>query len=613
MLSKKGVTPVVGFVLLLGFSIAIGASIFLMTSKHTTEIISSSTEYLEGGLHCEDVKIDVMVQDPDACALSVSNVRFQNIEQLRIFKSDYDVISYIYKDKILQPRTENRPSAEYTAILNTSYCGSISVTPIIKIDDKFATCRDKTITVDCTACVGLSCGNNTIEPGETCDGADLDGEDCISQGFGGGVLACAADCLSFDTSGCVGAAAGREEIFFIGFEDAGEVNNWSKDFYENIWGEVLYRSGANNCNPIEGSSMLAGSGRPTNGSHKEMPNYNDNSGIVNMEGNVLLMHLNQDPAYGENPSFFYDFSGNGNNGYCVADCPVFNSSGKYGGTYEFLGDAVQNFINISNSPSLMITGEITLMAWVKPHSYLTDKRIVQKRQGINENSYGLFIDSGGVEFRASNCAPSSYQGVSDSSVIPLETWSHVAATFVDATDTVKIYFNGINTNTSTSFTRTLCGINEEAVQIGGVEDRAIRWFNGFIDEVAIFNRSLSDVEISDIYNTSFYSTLVRYNRTLPIDVTNHNTIEIDYSMASEEAESADDLEFYYYTGSSWQLCNASVNRDSGGCAGWENFTCSINLDGGVTDLYIGAAWKTSSHSMSENVFWDNINITGIPN
>ncbi len=46
------------------------------------------------------------------------------------------------------------------------------------------------------------CGDNTIDPGETCDGTALGGETCSSQGCSGGTLACAGDCSGFDTSGC---------------------------------------------------------------------------------------------------------------------------------------------------------------------------------------------------------------------------------------------------------------------------------------------------------------------------------------------------------------------------------------------------------------------------
>jgi len=57
---------------------------------------------------------------------------------------------------------------------------------------------------ECAACTGPTCGDDLAEDTEVCDGTDLAGEDCVSQGFAGGTLACAADCSGFDTSGCTG-------------------------------------------------------------------------------------------------------------------------------------------------------------------------------------------------------------------------------------------------------------------------------------------------------------------------------------------------------------------------------------------------------------------------
>ncbi len=51
-------------------------------------------------------------------------------------------------------------------------------------------------------CIALvKCGNGTIDAGEQCDGANLNGTTCGSQGFDGGNLSCTGGC-AFDTSGC---------------------------------------------------------------------------------------------------------------------------------------------------------------------------------------------------------------------------------------------------------------------------------------------------------------------------------------------------------------------------------------------------------------------------
>ncbi len=63
---------------------------------------------------------------------------------------------------------------------------------------------DTDCTYDTSGCQAAICGNGNIETGEQCDGANLSGQDCIDFGFAGGTLVCTS--CSFDTSGCVNCA-----------------------------------------------------------------------------------------------------------------------------------------------------------------------------------------------------------------------------------------------------------------------------------------------------------------------------------------------------------------------------------------------------------------------
>ena len=66
-------------------------------------------------------------------------------------------------------------------------------------------CLSDCSSFDTSGCSGGPvCGDNAAEPPEVCDGTDLAGEDCASQGFAGGTLGCKADCTGFDTSSCSG-------------------------------------------------------------------------------------------------------------------------------------------------------------------------------------------------------------------------------------------------------------------------------------------------------------------------------------------------------------------------------------------------------------------------
>ncbi len=56
---------------------------------------------------------------------------------------------------------------------------------------------------DTTQCQqAQSCGNGVAEGTETCDGSDLGGATCQSEGFGTGTLLCNAACTGFNTSNC---------------------------------------------------------------------------------------------------------------------------------------------------------------------------------------------------------------------------------------------------------------------------------------------------------------------------------------------------------------------------------------------------------------------------
>ncbi len=57
------------------------------------------------------------------------------------------------------------------------------------------------------------CGNGVVDPGEFCDGEDLDGQTCADRFyFGGGTLACREDC-TFDDAGCVAVDEGTTSGF----------------------------------------------------------------------------------------------------------------------------------------------------------------------------------------------------------------------------------------------------------------------------------------------------------------------------------------------------------------------------------------------------------------
>ncbi len=63
------------------------------------------------------------------------------------------------------------------------------------------------------------CGNNLIEGAEVCDGTNLNGQTCVSQGFTGGTLSCNAVCSAFVTTACTGGTPVTTTFFSVAAED----------------------------------------------------------------------------------------------------------------------------------------------------------------------------------------------------------------------------------------------------------------------------------------------------------------------------------------------------------------------------------------------------------
>ncbi len=71
---------------------------------------------------------------------------------------------------------------------------------------------------DTSGCENIAdpiCGDDAVnQVNEDCDGTDLDGEDCVSQGFSGGTLACDSGC-NFDTSGCESGCTQGDDLISL--------------------------------------------------------------------------------------------------------------------------------------------------------------------------------------------------------------------------------------------------------------------------------------------------------------------------------------------------------------------------------------------------------------
>lgn len=228
--------------------------------------------------------------------------------------------------------------------------------------------------------------------------------------------------------------------------------------------------------------------------------YNWTAPVIVPEVNtVLLLHLDNRSAYGENQTLAVDFSNYGNNnGTLVGNARPNMSGGYLAGGWEFDGVGQASYLNIPSSASLNVNGNITIVAWIKPYSGGSEGYIASKDSDTT-NGYFFKINytSNATEFGSNN----DFVNASDANLFIRNGWTHVAV--VANTTTVIFYKNGIANKTHVG-SYSFNVLNTNTLRIGATNDPGASGgdpggFNGTLDELAIYNRTLSATEILDIY------------------------------------------------------------------------------------------------------------------
>ena len=186
-----------------------------------------------------------------------------------------------------------------------------------------------------------------------------------------------------------------------------------------------------------------------------------------------------------------DSSGNSNNG-SISNA-TWNTGGKYGSALSFNG--TNSIVSVNDSNSLDLTTGMTIEAWVKPTT-LSSWRSILVKERPNHLVYALYANtdtsrpSGEVYVNGVNT------DVRGTSQLPINTWTHVAVTF-DGSN-LKIFINGVQS--STKAVSGSIGISSNSLRIGGNTIWG-EYFNGLIDEVRIYNKALTDLEIENDRDT----------------------------------------------------------------------------------------------------------------
>ena len=171
---------------------------------------------------------------------------------------------------------------------------------------------------------------------------------------------------------------------------------------------------------------------------------------------------------------------------------TWTATGKYGPALSFNGTSAM--VTVADANALDLTTGMTLEAWVFPTA-ATGVRDILIKEGTGVDIYNLYARNGAGQLEATVFAGGANRWATGA-VLPLSTWTHVAATYNGTT--IRLYVNGVQVGT-TAFTGVI-GTSTGALRIGG-NSLWGEFFQGQIDEVRIYNRALTAAELLTDMNT----------------------------------------------------------------------------------------------------------------
>jgi hypothetical protein len=220
----------------------------------------------------------------------------------------------------------------------------------------------------------------------------------------------------------------------------------------------------------------------------------------------------------------YDFSGNNLNGTFGGSCTD-NQSGPQSPAYPgfestntaaiFLNSQSNAFVSLPAQLNLN-TNTVTITAWIQPMSLINNYYGLFMWRGTNGDAAGFGF--GGGTLQNSTMAQLGYTWNTNGAATwgwgsglypPMGQWSFVALTITPTNTTIHLcYADSASTNVLKavqSITNYPEAFNTGTLRIG-CDNYDGRTFNGYIDEVAVFARSLSDSEVQGLFLASLGST-----------------------------------------------------------------------------------------------------------
>ena len=204
--------------------------------------------------------------------------------------------------------------------------------------------------------------------------------------------------------------------------------------------------------------------------------------LINQSGMTLLLDAANARSYPGSGSTWNDISGNAN------DCSLINSPTYSNDYFSFNGSSQYGIC--ANAP--LNTVEYTKSVWFNLSSYATNNNLISGFDGSGGH-FMFFATTNTLYCGHANWG--GYLAYPSTATFNLDTWYHACLTF-NTTDGFVLYINGSQDSTYTA--------QKTAATSGYVEIASFgngNLFSGKIAMASIYNRTLSENEVGDIFQS----------------------------------------------------------------------------------------------------------------
>ena len=178
---------------------------------------------------------------------------------------------------------------------------------------------------------------------------------------------------------------------------------------------------------------------------------------------------------------------------------------------EFDRLTTSEYVEVPFAASMNPTGDFSVNAWVKVKASNDWQSVVTSRSadtacGADNNrtkGYMLYIQPDEEwSFWNGRCDVNKWAQINTTEEVNLNTWQMQTVTYDASATTMRLYVDGVEIGDNSEDTLTANTNRPLRIGAGATnEDTPRYWFNGKIDEVAIWSSTLSAEEITQLYNS----------------------------------------------------------------------------------------------------------------